>query len=47
MVQCYVAATGVQAQLDVTVNPSNGTVTLATTSNQSANSLRVVMIKVR
>ena len=47
VVQCYVAATGVQAQLDVTVNPSNGTVTLATTSNQSANSLRVVMIKVR
>ena len=31
----------------LTVNPSNGTVTLATTSNQSANSLRVVMIKVR
>ncbi len=47
IVQCYVVATGAQVQLDVTVNPSTGAVTLATESNQTANSLRVAMMKVR
>ena len=47
IVQCYVANSGVQVQLDVTVNPTNGTVTLATESSQTANSLRVAMMKVR
>ena len=39
IVQCYVVATGAQVQLDITVNPSTGAVTLATESNQTANSL--------
>lgn len=47
IVQCYVVATGAQVQLDITVNPSNGTITLATESNQTANSLRVVVMKIR
>jgi len=47
IVQCYVVATGAQVQLDITVNPSTGAVTLATESNQTANSLRVAMMKVR
>ena len=47
IVQCYVVASGAQVQLDVTVNPSTGAVTLATTSNQTANTLRVAMVKVR
>ena len=47
IVQCYVVADGRQVQLDVTVNPSTGAVTLATTSAQTANSLRVAMMKVR
>jgi len=46
MVQVYTAL-GVQVYLDVNVSPSTGTVTLTTTSNQTANSLRVVMQKVR
>ena len=46
MVQVYTSL-GLQVYLDVTVNPSTGAVTLATTSNQTANSLRVVMQKVR
>jgi len=47
IVQCYVVADGRQVQLDVTVNPSTGEVTLATTSAQTANTLRVAMMKVR
>ena len=47
IVQCYVVADGRQVQLDVTVNPSTGAVTLATTSAQTANTLRVAMMKVR
>ena len=47
IVQCYVVASGAQVQLDITVNPSNGTITLATESNQTANSLRVVVMKIR
>ena len=47
IVQCYTVAEGTQVQLDVTVNPSTGAVTLATESNQTANSLRVAMMKVR
>ena len=47
IVQCYIVASGAQVQLDVTVNPSTGAITLATESNQTANSLRVAMMKVR
>ena len=47
IVQCYVVATGAQVQLDITVNPSTGAITLATESNQTANSLRVVVMKIR
>ncbi len=47
IVQCYVVSTGAQVQLDITVNPSTGAITLATESNQTANSLRVVVMKIR
>ena len=47
MIQVYSSSTGIQQYLDVTANPSTGAVTLATTSNQTANSLRLVMQKVR
>ena len=47
IVQCYVVASGRQVELDVTVNPSTGAVTLATESSQTANTLRVAMMKVR
>jgi len=45
IVQVYSVSSGIQQFLDVSVGVT-GTVTLATTSNQTANSLRVVMIKV-
>ena len=47
IVQCYTVAEGTQVQLDVTVNPSTGAITLATESNQTANSLRVAVMKIR
>jgi hypothetical protein len=47
IIQVYSSSTGIQQYLDVTANPSTGAVTLATTSNQTANSLRLVMQKVR
>ncbi len=47
MIQVYSASTGIQQYLDVTANPSTGAITLATTSNQTANSLRVVVQKIR
>jgi len=47
IIQVYSSSTGIQQYLDVTANPSTGAVTLATTSNQTANSLRFVMQKVR
>lgn len=47
IVQCYIVASGAQVQLDITVNPSTGAITLATESNQTANSLRVVVMKIR
>ena len=47
IVQCYTVAEGTQVQLDVTVNPSTGAITLATESNQTANSLRVAVLKIR
>tara|TARA_B110000444_G_scaffold261376_1_gene313023 strand:+ start:604 stop:2934 length:2331 start_codon:yes stop_codon:yes gene_type:complete len=47
LIQCYVKATGKQVQLDITVSPTNGNVTLATTSAQATNTLEVVMMKIR
>ena len=47
LIQCYVRATGRQVQLDITVSPTNGNVTLATTSAQATNTLEVVMMKIR
>ena len=47
IIQVYSSSTGIQQYLDVKVNPSTGAVTLDTTSNQTANSLRLVMHKVR
>ncbi len=47
IVQCYTVAEGTQVQLDITVNPSTGAITLATESNQTANSLRVAVMKIR
>lgn len=47
IVQCFTVAEGKQVQLDVTVNPSTGAITLATESNQTANSLRVAVMKIR
>lgn len=47
VVQVYKTDTGVQQFLDVTTNLSTGAVTLATTSNQTANSLTVAIVKIR
>ena len=47
VVQVYKTDTGVQQFLDVTTNLSTGAVTLATTSNQTAGSLTVTMVKIR
>jgi hypothetical protein len=47
VVQVYKTDTGVQQFLDVTTNLSTGAVTLATTSNQTAGSLTVAIVKIR
>ena len=47
VIQVYKTDTGVQQFLDVTTNVSTGAVTLATTSNQTAGSLTVTMVKIR
>ena len=47
VVQVYKTNTGVQQFLDVTTNLSTGAVTLATTSNQTAGSLTVAIVKIR
>ena len=46
VIQTYDNSTGAQLFIKTTANPSNGLVTMATTSNQSANAIRVVMMKV-
>ena len=46
VIQTYDASTGAQVFIKTTADPSTGGVTMATTSNQSANAIRVVMMKV-
>ena len=46
VIQTYNASTGAQVFIKTTAAPSTGVVTMTTTSNQSINSIRVVMMKV-
>ena len=46
VIQTYNASTGAQVFIKTTAAPSTGLVTMTTTSNQSINSIRVVMMKV-
>jgi len=46
VIQTYDASTGAQVFIKTTADPSTGVVTMATTSNQSVNAIRVVMMKV-
>jgi len=46
VIQTYDATSGLQVFIKTTAAPSTGLVTMATTSNQSINAIRVVMMKV-